>query len=384
MIKFYFIIICVICSNLTYAVASDLLSAESFTPLGESVLVISDFGKVATKSFQGKTQSEFSLYILPQKYYLRATGRYFADYLSQQGYEITDWYALNSDFVINVVKKNLHAKEQKGVVVLDVAFPDKILGVMYLISVENPNGVINWKRSTPAQIALAHEVESFIVFTKSAAPKPTTATTSVKPKFVTIKPPSSEINFMGKGYQLKDSMVMTLSPGYQYEFLPVGQDFSSWNNLITMQIMPPLVEPTVLAQVIYTNAKKKKGSIIPKHAVFTGKSGEIYVVCYLTAQASAGNGEVYVTTKGSSAESVLATANSNETKSDLILELNVHKVYRDKGNNNNLVNLFYAERRYGKVSKSKLADLDAKIPFIIKGLESLQVNYESVAKVKTK
>jgi len=40
-----------------------------------------------------------------------------------------------------------------------------------------------------------------------------------------------------------------------------------------MQIMTPLVEPTVLAQVIYTNAKKKKGSIIPKHAVFTGKSG---------------------------------------------------------------------------------------------------------------
>ena len=118
--------------------------------------------------------------------------------------------------------------------------------------------------------------------------------------------------------------------------------------------------------------------------MFTGKSGDIYVVCYLTAQASAGNGEVYVTTKGSSVESVLATSNLNETKSDLIIELNVHKIYRDKLNNNNLVDLFYAERRYGKISKSQFADLDAKIPFIIKGLESLQVNYELVAKGKTK
>jgi len=252
MIKFYFIIIGVICSNLTYAVAGYSLNAESFAPLGESVLVISDIGKVATKSYQSKTQRGLSLYIFPRKYHVRATGRYFADYLSQHGYEITDWYVLNSDFVINVVKKNLQVKEQKGVVVLDAAFSDSILGVMYLIPVEHPNDVINWRRSTPEQIALAQEVESFIVFTKSAAPKPTTVTTSVKSKFVTIKPPVSKMNFMDKGYQLKDSMPMALSPGYQYEFLPSDQDFGSWRNLITMQVMPPLVEPTVLAQVIYT------------------------------------------------------------------------------------------------------------------------------------
>lgn len=375
MIKFYFIIIGVICSNFTYAVAGYSLNAESFAPLGESVLVISDIGKVATKSYQSKTQRGFSLYIFPRKYHVRATGRYFADYLSQHGYEITDWYALNSDFVLNVVKKNLQVKEQKGVVVLDAAFSDSILGVMYLIPVEHPNDVINWRRSTPEQIALAQEVESFIVFTKSAAPKPTTVTTSVKSKFVTIKPPVSKMNFMDKGYQLKDSMPMALSPGYQYEFLPSDQDFGSWRNLITMQVMPPLVEPTVLAQVIYSNAKKK-GSIIPKHAVFTGKSGDIYVVCYLTAQASAGNGEVYVTTKGSSVESVLAMSNLNEIKSDLILELNVHKIYRDKQNNNNLVNLFYAERRYGKVNESQFNALNSRIPEIIKQLEVLQIEPE--------
>lgn len=377
MIKFYFIIIGVICSNFTYAVAGYSLNAESFAPLGESVLVISDIGKVATKSYQSKTQRGFSLYIFPRKYHVRATGRYFADYLSQHGYEITDWYALNSDFVLNVVKKNLQVKEQKGVVVLDAAFSDSILGVMYLIPVEHPNDVINWRRSTPEQIALAQEVESFIAFTKSAAPKPTMATTtSVKSKVVTIKPPQSKINFMDKGYQLKDSSPMTLSPGYRYEFLPSDQNFGSWRNLITMQIMPPLVEPTVLAQVVYSNAKKKKGSIIPKHAVVTGKSGEIYVVCYLTARASAGNGEVYVTTKGSSVESVLATSNLNETKSDLILELNVHKIYRDKQNNNNLVNLFYAERRYGKVSESQFNALNSRIPEIIKQLEVLQIEPE--------
>ena len=262
MIKFYFIIIGVICSNFTYAVAGYSLNAESFAPLGESVLVISDIGKVATQSYHSKTQRGLSLYIFPRKYHVRATGRYFADYLSQHGYEITDWYALNSDFVLNVVKKNLQVKEQKGVVVLDAAFSDSILGVMYLIPVEHPKDVINWRRSTPEQIALAQEVESFIVFTKSAAPKPTMATTtSVKSKVVTIKPPQSKINFMDKGYQLKDSSPMTLSPGYRYEFLPSDQNFGSWRNLITMQVMPPLVEPTVLAQVVYSNAKKKKGSI---------------------------------------------------------------------------------------------------------------------------
>ena len=107
MIKFYFIIIGVICSNFTYAVAGYSLNAESFAPLGESVLVISDIGKVATQSYHSKTQRGLSLYIFPRKYHVRATGRYFADYLSQHGYEITDWYALNSDFVLNVVKKNL-------------------------------------------------------------------------------------------------------------------------------------------------------------------------------------------------------------------------------------------------------------------------------------
>jgi len=98
-------------------------------------------------------------------------------------------------------------------------------------------------------------------------------------------------------------------------------------------------------------------------------------VCYLTAQASAGNGEAYVTTKGSSVESVLATANLNETKSDLILELNVHKVYRNKGNNNNLVNLFYAERLYGKVSESQFNALNSRVPEIIKHVETLQIKF---------
>ena len=64
--------------------------------------------------------------------------------------------------MLNVVKKNLQVKEQKGVVVLDAAFSDSILGVMYLIPVEHPKDVINWRRSAPEQIALAQEVESFI------------------------------------------------------------------------------------------------------------------------------------------------------------------------------------------------------------------------------
>jgi hypothetical protein len=383
MIKFYVVLCFVLYSSFSNASANSNLSiGESFTFLGDSILTVNDFGKVLTRRYLNKTNGELSIYALPKKYSLRYTGRYFAHYLSQHGYKITDWYSQDNFFILDVIKINPNSGSQNGVVVLNIFSEDIIFATVYLTNVISSRASMNWTRSNVNQIQLYQELKTSIGTSSEVKPKVTSSSTPSN--IISIIPPVAKMSFMSMNYQLKDSMPMSSAPGYQYEFLPAGQEFASWRNLLTLQIMPPVVEPSVLAKIIYMNAKKRKDAMVPERAVFKGESGDIYVVCYLAARASSGNGEVYVTTQGLSFESVIATADLSKTKSNFILELNVHKVYRDKNANNSLVDLFYAERRYGKVSASELLELDSKVPLIIKNLESLQVNYESAPKVKAK
>lgn len=349
-----------------------LIGGESFTFIGESVLNITDFGTVINKNYKSQTNQLVSIYALPRKYYLRYTGRYFAYYLSQQGYKITDWYSQGNFFVLNVTKPSIDSKLQNGIVIFDLLTDDAILAMLYLKPLDSSKYTMDWNRTNIAQINLLKQIKA------SLGAPPASKTT-----FVRIKPLAHKMSFMGKNYQLKDSRPM-LSPGFQYEFLPIDQDFGLWHNLITMQIMPPLMTPDVFAKSLHMSAKQRKFSIFPDNPIVVGKSGAIYVTYYLVARAALGTGNVYINTKNPSVNSIRATANLAETKEDLILELNVNKVYQDKSADSNLVNLIYAERRYGKVSESQFAKLEAQIPFIIKSLESLQVNSESAPRVKVK
>ncbi len=372
MIQLYSLLLFLFYFSLSYAENKPILVAgESFVFTNESILNITDLGKVVNKNYHNQNKL-VSLYVLPKKYQLRYTGRSFGHYLSQHGYKVTDWYSQDRFFVLNVIKLNVDSKLQNGIVVFDSLDNNVILAMLYLTQLDSSKPVADWTRINTRQVNLLKQIKASF-----------DATPATKTTFVTIKPPVFKMNFMNNGYQLKDSRLM-LSPGYQYEFLPIEQDFGSWHNLITMQIMPSLTTPDVLAKSLHMRAKQRKFSIFPDNSIVTSKSGAIYVIYYLVARAESGNGNVYINTQNPSVNAIRTTANLSETKEDLILELNVNKVYRDESNYNNLVNLIYAERRYGKVSESQFAELNSKISLIIKNLEALQVNYESAPKAKAK
>jgi len=180
------------------------------------------------------------------------------------------------------------------------------------------------------------------------------------------------IKFRNQIYQLKDVRMIggkAQKIGYSYEYLPVGQNFDSWRNLITIQVINYKGTNLDYFKSLYTMVKHRPNSIM--EPVQNGALPDtMYLTYFLIAKMQTGDGSVYLNRQTAQ---VSATGNTNKVHSDLVTELNINKVYR-KIPDNTQYNVIYAERKYGEVKKAQFESWQNSIRGLIADFEEMKVD----------
>lgn len=180
---------------------------------------------------------------------------------------------------------------------------------------------------------------------------------------------SGTLAFMQRNYDFADANPIYDNNGQAValssEYLPVGQSFDSWENMITIQVFKgnKTMDPTEFAWALYDVVKNKTGTSVESPVI--SSSGLVYLVEYQTAVLASGDGSVAV-----SGTQTAATANLTKTASNRVTERSIHKIYIDK-KSGNLINLIYGDRKYGKVTKTQIQQWDKQNSAVIRQLEQL-------------
>jgi len=180
---------------------------------------------------------------------------------------------------------------------------------------------------------------------------------------------SGTLVFMQRNYDFADANPIYDDNGQAValssEYLPAGQSFDSWKNMITVQVFKgdKTMNPTEFAWALYDVVKNKTGTSVESPVV--SRNGLVYLVEYQTAVLTSGDGSVAV-----SGKQTAATANLTKTASSRVTERSIHKIYTDK-KSGNLINLIYGERKYGKVTKAQLQQWDKQNSAVIRQLQQL-------------
>jgi hypothetical protein len=197
------------------------------------------------------------------------------------------------------------------------------------------------------------------------------------PNDMTTIKESGTLIFMQRNYEFQDvnpiygdnDQIVAMSS----EYLPGGQNFDSWKNLITVQafIGNKTMDTSEFAWALYDVIKNKTASLV-ESPVINEASGVIYLVEYQGAKLSSGDGSVTVIGKQTT-----ATGNLKKTASNRVMERSIHKIYIDK-KSGNLVNLIYGERKYGKVNKAQFLQWDNQSSAVIDQMDKLSPRIISV------
>ena len=190
-------------------------------------------------------------------------------------------------------------------------------------------------------------------------------------EFINGKAAKTSLKFRNQTYELKSMNPIGSNQhviGYSYEYLPTGQDFASWKNLITVQAMAIKGTNLDYVKFLYTRVKHQPNSIM-EPAMYGDSISTVYLSYFLIARSNNGDGSVHINKKTAQ---LTATADLKQTKSDLITELNVNKLYRIIPDNTQF-SVIYAERKYGKVNKTQFDNWQVGIKSIVNDLDNLEI-----------
>lgn len=314
------------------------LGNNEFSSSFESAFSLNRIGVVNQERFSGANNSSYvDVFEFKDAKYAKLTGRKMMRYFTKSGYKITSWYTLGSFFIVDFVKLMPDGRSLAGVAVFGYNANGTLLGVLYI----TPKivKVSDWHQGNKLELQTCLQIFSIRSNTNPRI-------SLIQQTNILKTAPS--IKFMGKIYQLKDSHLIGTAQrpvGMAYEFLPVGQSFDSWKNLITVNVMNMNVSPKQYADnAVKLLTQSKKVVVDP---LITNKTpGVVYLVSLEFSRATGGDGSVYL----SEDKINHATVDLQKTQADLITERNIHKLYSGSANNT-LIDVFYGERRYGHISE---------------------------------